>query len=194
MINKQPRKFARLFYFWKVKYKPIVLFVLKFVLVYAVGVWVYNTYLGQYTELIDPLSWEVTEQVTFLMQLFFDDISSSDYPGYLVADIYCADDNIIRIVEGCNGVSVMILFAAFIIAFQGPWKYTLLFIPSGILFIHLANIFRIFVLGVVALKQPDWSAFFHQYFFPAAIYGAVFLLWVVWVRLVFKWNTEPSTV
>jgi exosortase family protein XrtF len=170
--------------------RPVIIFILRFLAVYGGGVALYQYYLNRFPEIIDPFSWEITRQVAYILQQFFQDISATDYVGYTVSDIYCADNVILRIVEGCNGASTMILFAAFVIAFSGSWKKSLWFIPLGIVIIHLSNIFRIFILGVVAMNKPEWSDFFHQYFLPAAIYGTIFLLWVFWVRMVYNQQVQ----
>ena len=175
------------------KFKPVVIFILRFIAVYGGGVALYQFYLNQFPARIDPFSWEITRQVTYLLQQFYQDITATDYAGYTLSDIYCSNDVILRIVEGCNGASTIILFTAFIVAFSGNWKKAVWFIPGGIVIIHLANIFRIFILGVVAIHQPDWSDFFHQYFFPAAIYGTIFLLWVIWVKMVYNQQMGAKT-
>ena len=47
-----------------------------------------------------------------------------------------------RIIEGCNALNVMILFVAFVVAFSGKWKSTLLFIVFGIVVISFVSSFR----------------------------------------------------
>jgi len=46
-----------------------------------------------------------------------------------------------RVVEGCNAVSVMLLFASFMLAFFDGWKRTLLFILGGVALIYGDGIF-----------------------------------------------------
>lgn len=87
-----------------------------------------------------------------------------------------------RIVEGCNALSVMILFVAFIIAFSGKWVVTFLYMISGIFIIHFLNVIRIALLCVLIQKYPQNQEFLHSVVFPLFIYGVVFGLWVVWVN------------
>ncbi len=88
----------------------------------------------------------------------------------------------ISIEEGCNGISIMILFIAFVIAFKGKFLNTIIFIPAGIVFIHVANLIR---LSLLSYLNVEWNAeafhFFHKYGFTAIIYGAVLILWYLWI-------------
>ena len=87
-----------------------------------------------------------------------------------------------RIVEGCNAMSVMILFAAFVIAFKGKIKHTFLFILTGVLIIHILNVIRIALLASALYYYPQYEHFLHGVVFPLFIYGVVFALWVIWVQ------------
>lgn len=95
-----------------------------------------------------------------------------------VNNIYLA-----RIVEGCNAISIIILFSAFILAFFGRWKLTLLYIFVGSVIIYAMNILRIAMLSIGIYELPQYAHFFHGILFPLVIYGTVFLLWLIWVRI-----------
>ena len=101
------------------------------------------------------------------------------------------NDSVARIVEGCNGVSVMILFIAFIIAFSTTFKKTSLYILIGLLIIHLLNIVRIALLGLGFYYYPEHEELLHDILFPLFIYGVVFALWVLWV-MKFSGNAKKS--
>jgi len=96
--------------------------------------------------------------------------------------IYIQNQALARVVEGCNGISVIILFVSFVIAFSGGIKNTLLFIFGGSLIIYLLNILRIVVLTVLMHYFPKLEHVLHGVLFPLAIYGVVFILWVIWVN------------
>ena len=87
--------------------------------------------------------------------------------------------------EGCNAVSLLILFAAFIVAFSTTWIKTLLYILGGWVVIQLMNILRIVWLNYIFRYHQEYGKAAHDYLFPLLIYGTVFLLWVVWVRMFF---------
>ncbi len=87
-----------------------------------------------------------------------------------------------RVIEGCNGLSVIILFVSFIIAFSGKVKTTFLYIAFGSMIIHILNVIRIALLVVLMYNFPEHKEFLHGVLFPLVIYGTVFLLWVIWVN------------
>jgi exosortase family protein XrtF len=86
-----------------------------------------------------------------------------------------------RIIEGCNAVSIMILFASFVFAFSSEWKKTTLYIVLGISIIHFLNIIRIAILSWSLFYFPKKEELLHGTFFPLFIYGLVFILWILWV-------------
>jgi exosortase family protein XrtF len=88
----------------------------------------------------------------------------------------------VPIVEGCNSISIIILFLSFIIAFAGSLKATILYGIFGIVSIYIINILRILALSKLMYVYPDYEDILHELFFPAIIYGTVFILWVIWVR------------
>ena len=87
-----------------------------------------------------------------------------------------------RIIEGCNAVSVIILFIAFVVAFSGKLKNTLLFILFGTILIYVLNISRIAILCMAMYSFPQYQDFLHGVVFPLFIYGVVFILWIIWVN------------
>ena len=89
---------------------------------------------------------------------------------------------IARVVEGCNAMSVMILFVAFVVAFKGKLRHTLLFIIAGIFIIHILNVLRIALLSMALFHYREYEHILHGVIFPLFIYGVVFGLWVIWVQ------------
>lgn len=89
---------------------------------------------------------------------------------------------VVQIIEGCNAISIMILFTAFIVAFSSKFLNTFGFIVAGILAIHVLNILRIVFLTMGIINYPQYENLLHGVVFPLIIYGFVFLLWVIWVN------------
>lgn len=89
----------------------------------------------------------------------------------------------VNIVEGCNSISVIILFIAFIIAFAENFKKTLLFLFAGVVLIYIVNLLRIAILTVALYKYPQYENLLHSVVFPGIIYSMVFILWMIWVRM-----------
>lgn len=87
-----------------------------------------------------------------------------------------------RVVEGCNSVSIIILFMSFIVAFASSFKTTFLYLLAGSTLIYAVNLIRIAILSIGLYKYPWRSELLHTVIFPLIIYGLVFLLWMIWVH------------
>lgn len=179
-----------------IQYKPFLSFLGKFFLTYIVLTLLYNWYLSQFNEAlfeIDGFTLFVSNQVEKVLLLFNLDTSSTVLSTEPSIRIFYNHKSTIRIVEGCNALSVVILFIAFVVSFAGRAKQTLLFILVGSVFIHVLNVIRIALLAVLLYHFKAQETFLHDLFFPLIIYGFVFLLWVIWVNtfsLYAKKNTK----
>lgn len=131
---------------------------------------------------VDGITRIVGRNVEQLMHLFNCDVKveQSSLDSYL--KVWYNKKRIVRIIEGCNAVSVIILFVSFVIAFSGKLKTTLLYILFGILFIYVLNIIRIALLVILISRFPENTHFLHGVLFPLIIYGCVFVLWIIWVN------------
>jgi len=114
----------------------------------------------------------------------FDDVPNEQV-GYIVKNQY-----VTRMVEGCNAVSVIILFMSFIFAFYKGIK-TFVFVAASIIALYVMNVLRIVGLNIVTSDHPQYSKMSHDYLFPAVIYGSVVLLWLVWIKF-FALKNENS--
>jgi len=87
-----------------------------------------------------------------------------------------------RIIEGCNSISIIILFVSFIFAYAGKFKTTLFYLLFGCVMIYAVNLFRIVFLSIGLYHYPWRREILHSVIFPLIIYGLVFLLWMFWVN------------
>ncbi|RYG41406.1 MAG: exosortase family protein XrtF [Chitinophagaceae bacterium] len=165
-------------------FRPVFKILLRFLVLYVLLVLGYQLYLNLYKGAgLDPASEWVARQTIFVQNLL-------DYPSQLVPGkpaqetswFWVSGRYVSRMVEGCNAVSVMILFVAFVIAFRGKWLTTAVFIFLGIIVIHILNIARIALLAIALLRFPESEEILHGVIFPAVIYGVVLLLWILWVN------------
>src|SRR5690606_4393199 len=83
--------------------------------------------------------------------------------------------------EGCNAISIMIIFMAFIIAFSTTWKQTLVYVFGGLVVIQIMNILRIALLNYIFAYHDEYGKITHDYLFPALLYGTIVILWIIWV-------------
>lgn len=96
--------------------------------------------------------------------------------------LYVNNTYVARIIEGCNALSIIVLFSAFIIAFRSTFKRTLFFVFAGSVLIYAVNLLRIAILAVALYEYPEQESLLHGVIFPGLIYGMVFLLWFFWVK------------
>lgn len=143
----------------------------------------YKFYLNSYeVNDVDGISVFVAENAEALLKFFDYNIiiqKSSQNPWL---EIILNNLFIARIIEGCNAVSVMVLFISFIAAFSGKFKNTILFILFGVVSIYILNVVRIALLAVLLYNFPEKNKLLHDIFFPLIIYGYVFLLWIFWIN------------
>ncbi len=88
----------------------------------------------------------------------------------------------------CSSVKQTIEFVALMLLYPGPWKHKLWFIPSGILIIHIVNIFRIVSLSVILVnfKSQNVFTFSHDWILRPFFYVVIFGMWVFWVEKIMK--------
>ncbi len=166
------------------QYKPFFIFLIKFLLFYVVFAFVYKAYLGQYDvekNEVDYFTKAVAHQTKQFMLVFTDDAQSIKHSEEPSIKIFYKQKYVARVIEGCNAISVMILFAAFVFAFSILWKKTVLYILFGIVLLHILNVIRIAFLSFALYYYPNYQELLHETIFPLFIYGVVFILWILWV-------------
>ncbi|MBA4056378.1 MAG: exosortase family protein XrtF [Marivirga sp.] len=174
------------------EFKPTIFFLVKFIGIYVVANLIYGAFVTAYSPGPDPFTKGVTVHTNAALQVCGWKTTFQDNTTKPTSELIFENKRILAIYEGCNGVNVMIIFVAFLIAF-GPVTRTLFwFIPLGLAILHLMNLIRIALLFWVAIYLPDFMYFTHKYLFTAILYVVVFLLWVVWVRKFAKVKPEPS--
>ncbi|OUL61901.1 exosortase family protein XrtF [Flavobacterium sp. AJR] len=165
-----------------IQYKPFLLFIGTFFGTYILLTLVYQFYLGSFeNDKIDGITKLVGKHTEWLLQLFNNDARVDEIPSEPYLQIFYNREVVAVIVEGCNAISVIILFVAFIVAFSGKLKPTLFYILGGSFFIYILNICRIASLAGLLYYFPEKTHLLHGVLFPLVIYGVVFILWIIWV-------------
>ncbi|HIC33049.1 MAG TPA: exosortase family protein XrtF [Flavobacteriaceae bacterium] len=124
----------------------------------------------------------VANQSEILLDSFGYDSQVLPHPNEPSMKLLVNGKYIARVIEGCNGTSVIILFIAFVVAFAGRAKTTFFYILSGSVLIYTVNLFRIVILVIGLYHYPWRKEILHSVIFPGMIYGMVFLLWMFWVN------------
>ncbi|WP_322962782.1 exosortase family protein XrtF [Psychroflexus curvus] len=167
------------------KNKAVIKFLGVFFGAYIVLTLVYQFYLDSVVSEVyfpEPITHIVALQTESLISFFGYETKTipSHYDPSMLLGLN--GEYVVRIVEGCNAVSVIILFLCFILAFKKDWKSTLLFIFAGSVLIYAFNVLRIALLTIGIYEIPEHKELMHGTLFPLFIYGFVFLLWILWIR------------
>lgn len=167
------------------EFKPIFFFLLKFFVAYIVLTFLYSMYLEPYLseyKIADPFTAWTTDTAVGLMNFVGFDADSVQVAGEPYKRFWL-DGKFASIVnEGCNAISVMIIFVSFIIAFSTSFLQTSIFIFLGLVAMLVTNIIRVALLTYIFRYMPEYSQSAHDYLFPAIIYGMVVILWLIWVN------------
>ena len=143
----------------------------------------YQLYLNMYDDVAaDPLTRIIAEQSAFCL-------NKTGYPTQLIdgvdtKGIYFYINKLwpTVMIEGCNAVSIMIIFLAFIFTFYKGAK-TFWFAALGLVFLYVVNVTRIALINIVYMElSPEHFKIAHDYAFPAIIYGGVVFLWIIWIK------------
>lgn len=163
------------------EFKPSIFFLLRFLGVYFVGNLLYGFYVESFGDKPDALTHLATYQTATCLRSLGLDVNARENTQGPTVFLETDNDIVLSVYEGCNGLNVMIVFVAFMVAFGGPKKKMLWFVPAGLIIIHIFNLGRISLLYFVAQRYEEYFYLFHKYFFTAIIYVVVFLLWALWV-------------
>lgn len=172
-------------------FKPVLGILLRFIIIYLVLLFGYQFYLNGFKgNGLDYFSKMIAEQVRHIQ-------NALNYPTQLYNDVpkeqvwfYVKKDYVTRMVEGCNAVSVMILFLSFVFAFYKGSK-TFVFALIGLVLLYIMNVLRIVGLNIVMADYKEYGKISHDFIFPAVIYGSVVVLWLVWIKF-FALKNENS--
>ena len=169
------------------KNRTIIVFLIKFFATYFILAGVYSIYLKQTQQKGDlfscsPLTKTVANHVQITSQMLGYDAYVEQHTQELSMKFILNGKYVSRIIEGCNSISIIILFLSFIIAFSGSVKATILFGLFGSILIYFVNLLRIIALSILYYKFPKQQEYLHDLLFPAIIYGLTFILWITWVK------------
>ncbi|WP_299777276.1 exosortase family protein XrtF [uncultured Formosa sp.] len=176
-------------------YKHVIRFIVTFLAVYFIMSLSYKWYLDfskTSTSQPDYITYQVAKQSQDLLNVFGYESRIALSEGEQWVRLYLNETYIIRVIEGCNAVSVIILFMAFIVAFASTFKKTVLYLLAGGILIYLVNVLRIAFISVALYYYPESEHLIHGVVFPLIIYGMVFLLWVIWVNYFVKLKKKDA--
>ena len=142
----------------------------------------YGLWIVSYGNVADPFTRMVTLHSAGILNMI--GFSASTLAAGDVANValQLEGNTVVNVYEGCNAINVSILFLAFLFAYKGTMKRTVIFGLVGLLAIYLFNLIRVSGLFLVAKFFPDQLYLMHKFVFTGVIYAFVFGLWFVWVK------------
>lgn len=163
------------------KYRSLLLFLGKFILSYALLLAAYQLvlYFSTIDKKVDFITAAVSKISFYILDFILPNIKMTMYNNYTIS---LQNLKFVTIIEGCNGMSVIILFTAFIIGFSKGLKNTLRYILLGSAILFIMNIFRILLITIGLYYYPEYGNLLHEVVFPLIIYGAVLILWFIWIN------------
>jgi exosortase family protein XrtF len=174
-------------------YKPFLKFIGTFLLAFTLLTFLYQWYLfGFEKNQIDGITRLVANHTEQVLQ-GLDSDSAVVYQQNTKISIFMHQKEVARIIEGCNAISVIILFVSFVIAFAGKFRTTLFFILGGSVLIYILNVIRIAILSFLLYRFPEYEHLLHGVIFPLFIYGVVFILWFIWVNYFSTYAKKPTS-
>ena len=166
---------------WK-EFKPAIRFVLIFVGLYFAGNLIYGLYISYKGNTPDEMTQLIADQSAWLLNNGFGyDVKAVLNVASPTVFLKTGEYIVLNIYEGCNGINVFIVFAAFVIAFNGNQRKLFWYIPLGVLILYISNILRIVCLYWTAVSFHRYFYYVHKYIFTGVIYAVVFVLWIIWV-------------
>ena len=136
----------------------------------------------------------VSRQSAAIMEFLGYSIKLEPHETESAVKVFVEGNFLVRVVEGCNSISVIILFVSFILSFFAKKRATFFYILVGTVFIYTMNLIRIALLTIGIYEYRQYSAVMHDIFFPLIIYGTVIILWIFWVRVYSNLEKNESQV
>lgn len=176
--------------FDKIAKNKFYFFILKASLLYSFLYVFYEFYIKIYTNVDQLFIRKIINVCTFILEAMrYKTFASKEINDFQVFGV--DGSNGVWIGGGCNGITLMFLFAIFVIAYPGSIKNKLWYLPLGIILVNIINIIRIVSLSLLSLYAPDYLEFNHTYTFTFIAYSIVFALWMLWVNK-FSKSTEQQ--
>jgi len=169
------------------KYLPLAWIILRFLVLYFILTALYQYYLNYYNQTLNTTDFftdVMACQCKMILGLFGIQVDIIQEMGKHYVWLFFNNTYVASVNEGCNGVSVMILFVSFVLGFYKGYKKTFSFMFIGVLIIHVSNIIRGSFLSYIYFKYPEYKHITHDFVFPIIIYLVILALWFYWMKKV----------
>lgn len=92
----------------------------------------------------------------------------------------------VTIIWGCTPVKQSFIWLCLILVTGKAWWRKCWYIPLGWVVIYGFNILRIYWIGLIIQYHPDLFNLLHTYIFKYLFYFVIFLMWLLWERVIGK--------
>ncbi len=161
----------------KNKLSPLALFLLKAGGVYAAWLVIYDLVILPNSRLDTWLSMTSVKLAAAGLSFSGWEIETA---GRFIA---CVGNRGVEIINGCNGMDLLGLYAGFIIAYPGDLKKRIAFLAGGIGLLFFANVLRIAFFALSNLYYPQYWDSVHNYSSYVFFYPIVLTLWYLWTTV-----------
>ena len=169
----------------------LIIFLIKFCLLYLVWELVYSFYIQAQTDFDSILTASIASISTRLLNFFELPIEHYSMNNGCQMILFDAQ-KVVMIAHPCNGLILHVLFAIFLICFKGHWLVKITTLILGMVAIYTINVLRVVALIQIAHYHRDWLDFSHKWLFTAIVYSCVFGIWLLWVNKLSKINPFRS--
>ena len=168
---------------WTTKHRRFLAFMVRFLVTFFVLSFIYSLYLvlvERQGDLDMVTYWVSRGSHELAVWLGVADCEwSCFYDGCFVG----RPGKMVNILEGCNGLRLAIVYAAYVVGIGG-WNWrSLLQALVGLVVVQFFNVIRIGSLIALRDLGGDVYFFFIKYVFGVFIYGSVIVLWILKPRI-----------
>lgn len=165
---------------WYIPKKEPLNFIFKILAIYLIFQGFYEYFLSTNTSIdLALIATIITHAEGLLTFLGYTLIESDPYNTALMG----VDGTSGVIIGGpCDGLSLFILYASFLLVFKGKIWFKLIYISLGIILIHFLNVLRVVSLALIVVYSPQSLDFHHSYTFTLSMYLIIFFMWMMRIK------------
>jgi exosortase family protein XrtF len=166
--------------------KPLLLFLAKALLLYVAWNVLYYEWIVPHTALEEKMTSGIAVSSAALLKVWGYVAEAKHYydpdGAYRHSEVLVNHQPGILIANPCNGLSLMVLFAGFIIAYPGNRKLKTGYILAGLMLVYSINLIRIQLLILNYLYSKQSFEFNHKYTYTIVVYVCILMLWLYWAN------------
>lgn len=165
-------------------------FIIRAIALFTLWMLVYELYLGPNRTLDSFFTYFVTNTSTLLLQHIYPNKHVFSNLIFGAPGISINGVTAITILDGCNGLELIVLYIGFILCLPSKVSTSLKFVVAGALGIIAINILRCTLLACLQTNNFTYTSSVHHYVFTIVVYSFIFYLWVLYLKYAFNNKKE----